>query len=85
MKNDSFSSFKQRLRVIFDQIDQEGFGEVPVDLFIEALKQPDIQEQVPINKRELLYERAMKVNRRVGAFTFDDFVSVVSRSHQQTL
>lgn len=70
--------FFQRLRVIFDQIDQEGFGEVPVEMFIDSLKQPSIQDQVPINKRELLYNRAMKVQRNSGVFTFDDFVSVVS-------
>lgn len=69
----------QRLRVLFDNLfDEEGFGEVPVDVFIESLKQPQTQDQVPINKRELLYERAIKVTRNSGVFTFDDFVSVVS-------
>lgn len=53
---------------------------MPVDMFVDALKLPDIQEQVPINKRELLYERAMKVRKHAGAFTFDDFVNVVSFS-----
>lgn len=71
--------FSQKLRVLFDSIDPEGFGEIPVDDFIAALKTPEIQDKVPFNKQELLYERAMKAKKGPGTVSFQDFVEVVSQ------
>lgn len=73
------SSFPQKFRILFDSIDPEGFGEIAVDDFLEALQLPEIQAQVPINKREILYERAMKAKKHPGTVSFDDFVNVVSK------
>lgn len=63
------------------QIDPEGFGEIPVDDFINALKTPEIQAQVPLNKRELLLERALKSKgpKGSGSVSFQEFVNVVSQ------
>uniref|UniRef100_A0A336LIX5 CSON003669 protein n=1 Tax=Culicoides sonorensis TaxID=179676 RepID=A0A336LIX5_CULSO len=69
---------KDKLRILFDSIDPEGFGEIPVDDFISALKTPELQDKVPFNKQELLYERAMKAKKGPGTVSFQDFVEVVS-------
>uniref|UniRef100_A0A1B0DBJ2 Uncharacterized protein n=1 Tax=Phlebotomus papatasi TaxID=29031 RepID=A0A1B0DBJ2_PHLPP len=60
------------------KIDPEGFGEIPVDDFINALKTPEIQAQVPLNKRELLLERALKSKgpKGSGSVSFQEFVNV---------
>lgn len=51
-----------------------------MDEFLSALKSEEFILQVPINKREMLYERAMKVKepKGNGYVTFQDFVNVVS-------
>lgn len=47
-----------------------------------ALRSPEFVSQVPMNKRELLLERAKKAQLPVGPgyVTFQDFVNVVSAS-----
>lgn len=62
------------------QFDPEGFGEIPVDEFLNALKSPDLQTQVPLNKREILYERAMNAKEPKGSgyVSFQEFINVVS-------
>lgn len=59
----------------YPQIDSEGFGEIPSCDFIAALRTLKFQSQVPMNKRELLLERALNGN---GIVSFQDFVNVVS-------
>lgn len=63
------------------KFDPEGFGEIIVDEFINALKSPEFVSQVPMNKRELLLERAKNAKSPTGPgyVTFQDFVNVVSR------
>lgn len=62
------------------QFDPEGFGEISVEEFLVALKSPEFLSQVPMNKRELLLERAKKAKLPTGPgyVTFQDFVNVVS-------
>lgn len=47
---------------------------------MKALKSPEFVSQVPMNKRELLHERAKKAHPPTGPgyVTFQDFVNVVS-------
>lgn len=66
----------QRWRMLFDKFDPEGFGEIPVDDFLAALKSSELQSQVPFNKIELLYHRA--INKKSGVISFQEFVNVVS-------
>lgn len=70
----------QKWRQLFDKFDPEGFGEIPVDDFLIALKSPELQSQVPFNKIELLYHRALKSKEPhgTGAISFQEFVNVVS-------
>ncbi|XP_055841546.1 protein rhomboid [Episyrphus balteatus] len=71
---------RDKWKLLFDMFDPEGFGEIPVDDFVAALKSPEFLSQVPMNKRELLYERAVKVKvpNGPGYVTFQDFVNVMS-------
>uniref|UniRef100_A0A1A9ZU38 EF-hand domain-containing protein n=1 Tax=Glossina pallidipes TaxID=7398 RepID=A0A1A9ZU38_GLOPL len=71
---------RDKWKLLFDMFDPEGFGEITVDEFINALKSPEFITQVPMNKRELLLERAKKAKSPVGPgyVTFQDFVNVVS-------
>lgn len=66
------------------QFDPEGFGEISVSEFLVALKSPEFLSQVPMNKRELLLERAKKAQlpNGPGYVTFQDFVNVVSASNR---
>ncbi|KAK7790809.1 hypothetical protein R5R35_012064 [Gryllus longicercus] len=63
-------------RQLFDKYDPEGFGEIPWEEFLEALRQPDFLAEVDANKRDILAERARE--RRTTAITFQDFVNVMS-------
>lgn len=60
----------------FPQFDPEGFGEIPVEDFLAALKSPEWKAEIPANKRDILLTRAKE--SRVQAVTFQDFVNVVS-------
>uniref|UniRef100_A0A182RUY3 Uncharacterized protein n=1 Tax=Anopheles funestus TaxID=62324 RepID=A0A182RUY3_ANOFN len=61
------------------QFDPEGFGEIPVDDFVAALKSPEFLANVPPNKRDILYDRALEAKTsKVEAISFQDFVNVVS-------
>lgn len=62
------------------QFDPEGFGEISVEEFLLALRSPEFLSQVPMNKRELLLERAKKAQLPTGPgyVSFQDFVNVVS-------
>ncbi|KAH8375651.1 hypothetical protein KR200_004176 [Drosophila serrata] len=62
------------------QFDPEGFGEISFEEFILALRSPEFLSQVPMNKRELLLERAKKAQLPTGPgyVTFQDFVNVMS-------
>lgn len=70
----------QKWRQLFDKFDPEGFGEIPVNDFLVALKSSDFQSQVPFNKIELLYHRALKSKepQGTGSISFQEFVNVVS-------
>lgn len=70
----------QKWRQLFDKYDPEGFGEIPVNDFLVALKSPELQSQVPFNKIELLYHRALKSKEPhgTGSISFQEFVNVVS-------
>lgn len=65
----------KRYRVV-RLIDPEGFGEIPVEDFLAALKSPEWKAEIPANKRDILLTRAKE--SRVQAVTFQDFVNVVS-------
>lgn len=51
-----------------------------MDHFLAALRTPEIQDKVPFNKQELLYDRALRANNGSGTISFQDFVEVVSLS-----
>ncbi|XP_014236541.1 uncharacterized protein LOC106658899 [Trichogramma pretiosum] len=61
-------------RLLFDKYDPEGFGEIPIEDFLVALKSSEWQKKIPINKLDLLYARAKEFH--VNAVTFQDFVNV---------
>ncbi|KAK9301580.1 hypothetical protein QLX08_006031 [Tetragonisca angustula] len=61
-------------RMLFDKFDPEGFGEIPVEDFLAALKSPEWKAEIPPNKRDILLTRAKE--SRVQAVTFQDFVNV---------
>ncbi|XP_066595305.1 protein rhomboid [Prorops nasuta] len=63
-------------RMLFDKFDPEGFGEIPVEDFLTALKSPEWRAEIPANKRDILLTRVKEL--RVGAVTFQDFVNVMS-------
>nr|NP_788450.1 stem cell tumor, isoform B [Drosophila melanogaster]AAF47499.2 stem cell tumor, isoform B [Drosophila melanogaster] len=71
---------RDKWKLLFDMFDPEGFGEISVEEFLEALKSPEFLSQVPMNKRELLLERAKKAKLPTGPgyVTFQDFVNVMS-------
>ncbi|XP_003698163.1 rhomboid-related protein 3-like isoform X2 [Apis florea] len=61
-------------RMLFDKFDPEGFGEIPVEDFLAALKSAEWKTEIPPNKRDILLTRAKE--SRVEAVTFQDFVNV---------
>lgn len=61
---------------ILFQFDPEGFGEIPLEDFLAALRSPEWKAEIPTNKRDILLTRAKE--SRVEAVTFQDFVNVVS-------
>ncbi|KFB48015.1 AGAP005058-PA-like protein [Anopheles sinensis] len=66
-------------RELMKDFDPEGFGEIPVDDFVAALKSPEFLANVPPNKRDILYDRALKAKTsKVESISFQDFVNVVS-------
>ncbi|XP_034107135.1 protein rhomboid isoform X1 [Drosophila sulfurigaster albostrigata] len=71
---------RDKWKLLFDMFDPEGFGEISVTEFLVALKSPEFLSQVPMNKRELLLERAKKAQlpNGPGYVTFQDFVNVMS-------
>lgn len=81
-----YSTFLLMLNFLLphSQFDPEGFGEISVSEFVVALKSPEFLSQVPMNKRELLLERAKKAQlpNGPGYVTFQDFVNVVSASNR---
>ena len=70
----------QKWRPLFDQFDNEGFGEIPVEDFIIALTSPEFQTQVPSDKIEILYHHAARLKEDFGvrAVSIQDFLDVVS-------
>ncbi|KAH8303763.1 hypothetical protein KR018_001538 [Drosophila ironensis] len=71
---------RDKWKLLFDMFDPEGFGEISVEEFLVALRSPEFLSQVPMNKRELLLERAKKAQlpHGPGYVTFQDFVNVMS-------
>ncbi|OAD58486.1 hypothetical protein WN48_11140 [Eufriesea mexicana] len=67
-------------RMLFDKSDPEGFGEIPVEDFLAALKSPEWKAEIPPNKRDILLTRTKESS--VEAVTFQDFVNVVSEQIQ---
>ena len=65
------------------QYDPEGFGEIPVEDFLIALRSPEWIVEIPVNKRDILYLRAKE--SRIEAVTFQDFVNVVSNVYIHAL
>ncbi|XP_039307108.1 protein rhomboid isoform X1 [Solenopsis invicta] len=63
-------------RMLFDKFDPEGFGEIPLEDFLTALRSPEWKAEIPTNKRDILLTRAKE--SRVEAVTFQDFVNVMS-------
>ncbi|KAK1135539.1 hypothetical protein K0M31_000125 [Melipona bicolor] len=61
-------------RELLNDFDPEGFGEIPVEDFLAALKSPEWKAEIPPNKRDILLTRAKE--SRVEAVTFQDFVNV---------
>ncbi|XP_014476040.1 PREDICTED: uncharacterized protein LOC106745193 [Dinoponera quadriceps] len=62
-------------RMLFDKFDPEGFGEIPLEDFLVALRSPEWKAEIPTNKRDILLTRAKE--SRVQAVTFQDFVNVL--------
>ncbi|XP_048509424.1 protein rhomboid [Athalia rosae] len=67
---------KDRWRMLFDKYDPEGFGEIPLDDFLNALESQEWKDEVPANKRDILRVRVKESS--VHAITFQDFVNVMS-------
>ncbi|XP_047344082.1 rhomboid-related protein 3 isoform X2 [Vespa velutina] len=63
-------------RMLFDKFDPEGFGEIPLEDFLVALKSAEWKAEIPTNKRDILLARAKE--SKVDAITFQDFVNVMS-------
>ncbi|XP_043686829.1 protein rhomboid [Vespula pensylvanica] len=63
-------------RMLFDKFDPEGFGEIPLEDFLVALKSAEWKAEIPVNKRDILLARAKE--SKVDAITFQDFVNVMS-------
>ncbi|CAD1478128.1 unnamed protein product, partial [Heterotrigona itama] len=61
-------------RELLNDFDPEGFGEIPVEDFLAALKSAEWKAEIPPNKRDILLTRAKE--SRVQAVTFQDFVNV---------
>ncbi|KAG4069449.1 hypothetical protein HA402_001748 [Bradysia odoriphaga] len=77
--NSDFDELDLRAELLKD-FDPEGFGEIPVNDFLVALKSPEFQSQVPLSKRELLYDRALlsaEAKGGSGSVSFQDFVNVI--------
>lgn len=70
------SSFTDAVFVYRLQFDPEGFGEIPLEDFVAALRSPEWRAEIPANKRDILLTRVKE--SRVQAVTFQDFVNVVS-------
>lgn len=64
------------------QFDPEGFGEIPLEDFIEALKSAEWRAEIPANKRDILLVRVKE--SRMQAVTFQDFVNVVSHCRRSS-
>ncbi|XP_035743923.1 protein rhomboid-like isoform X2 [Vespa mandarinia] len=62
--------------MLFDKFDPEGFGEIPLEDFLVALKSAEWKAEIPANKRDILLARAKE--SKVDAITFQDFVNVMS-------
>ncbi|XP_032674554.1 rhomboid-related protein 3-like isoform X2 [Odontomachus brunneus] len=69
-------------RMLFDKFDPEGFGEIPLEDFLAALRSTEWKTEIPTNKRDILLARAKE--SRVQAVTFQDFVNVVSSNQWKT-
>ncbi|KAI4492399.1 hypothetical protein M0804_002190 [Polistes exclamans] len=67
-------------RMLFDKFDPEGFGEIPLEDFLVALKSAEWKTEIPANKRDILLVRAKE--SKVDAITFQDFVNVQTTSNQ---
>ncbi|XP_012538254.1 protein rhomboid [Monomorium pharaonis] len=63
-------------RMLFDKFDPEGFGEIPLEDFLTALRSPEWKAEIPTNKRDILLTRAKESG--IEAITFQDFVNVMS-------
>nr|XP_012233567.1 PREDICTED: uncharacterized protein LOC105678643 [Linepithema humile] len=61
-------------RILFDKFDPEGFGEIPLEDFLVALRSSEWKAEIPANKRDILLTRAKESH--VEAVTFQDFVNV---------
>lgn len=66
-------------RVLFDQFDPEGFGEIPWPDFIKALRSKEFQEKVQPGKIQLLNDLALVYSLHSTAITFQHFVNIVSQ------
>ncbi len=67
---------RAHMQLFLFQYDPEGFGEIPWNDFVEALKTPEFIAEIAPNKREILIEKAHE--RKTSAITFQDFVNIVS-------
>ncbi|KAI4503320.1 hypothetical protein M0802_001542 [Mischocyttarus mexicanus] len=65
-------------RMLFDKFDPEGFGEIPLEDFLVALKSAEWKTEIPANKRDILLVRAKE--SKVDAITFQDFVNVEEKN-----
>ncbi|XP_015428678.1 PREDICTED: rhomboid-related protein 3-like [Dufourea novaeangliae] len=70
-------------RMLFDKFDPEGFGEIPVEDFLAALKSAEWKTEIPPNKRDILLTRAKE--SRAQAVTFQDFVNVYALSRRKII
>ncbi|EDS28130.1 conserved hypothetical protein [Culex quinquefasciatus] len=74
--NSEYDEAEMRKELMKD-FDPEGFGEIPVDDFIESLKSQEFLANVPPNKRDILYDRALKAkSSKAESISFQDFVNV---------
>ncbi|KAH8317165.1 hypothetical protein KR074_000100 [Drosophila pseudoananassae] len=80
LRRELLRDFVMKTNMYSPQFDPEGFGEISVTEFLVALRSPEFLSQVPMNKRELLLERAKKAQLPTGPgyVTFQDFVNVMS-------
>jgi rhomboid-related protein 1/2/3 len=67
-------------RNLFDKFDAEGFGEIPLEAFDQALASKDFRDNVAEGKIDILRDKVLQLQRGGrNSITFQEFVNVMTR------